>query len=363
MGGMPKRREKEDQLRKQLREKGQLTREELQGQLLKGVRAEQLDTTTEDALTAKNRIHRLSSVGAERARQKGLIREDNVTAKMPPRWERLLSAEFTTCDWNLVMQALPEEAVRENLSDPKTVLNLHEHRLKSLFWKRIYEDQDMFRIIKEAYMLGVEHANDGATGQGVGTLAATARNIVNAQRKIIDFLIQDHEERINPILTLTPRELVERVTMYFVECDLVKRFYTVPGLAFYIGFATRDDFFAYLEHNPDSILTYIIKRAVTFIEAERVTDMLYGGGLMAGHKIDLATNFNYNDAGKKSDSPPASQTNITVNNNTISLDSAPPKPKDLNEWYSWYVAEGERKKALAEQPPAIDVTPQLGPGK
>lgn len=349
MAGRKLTKEKEKQMRQDLHNKGMLTREEMQGQLLKGIRAEQLDTTTEDALTAKNRIHRLSCLGATKALDIGLVKEENVVAQRPPRWERLLSAEFTTKDWNLVVKILPKDVVKAELPSPSELLRRNKEDVRRRFWAKTYEDEDVMKLINEAYQLGVEDANKNIEAGGTTSFVTQAMDVIEAQRRIIDFLIMDHEERIDPILTLTPRELVERVTLYFVECDLVKRFYTVPGLSFYVGFATRDDFFKYIEANPESVHAYILKRAVTFIEAERVTDMLYGGGMMAGHKLDLATNFNYNDAGKKSDSGTQAPT-ININNNLVSLDSLPPKAKDLNEWYSWYAAEQERK--------ALDVTPQ-----
>ena len=92
------------------------------------------------------------------------------------------------------------------------------------------------------------------------------------------------------------------------------------------------------------------------IEAERVVDMLYGGGMMAGHKLDLATNFNYNDAGKKGNDQPA-PTNITVNNNTLSLAGSPPKPESVEEWQSWYEKNERAKLEAAKEQKDIDVSP------
>lgn len=359
MAGRPKTKEKEQKIRTQIQQKSKMTREELGGQLLKGIRAEQLDTTTDDALYAKNRLTRLSSLGAEKALDLGFVKEANIVGQLPPRWERLLSCEFTTNDWKNMGRPVHELLdMAGSGQTPKTVVKMNEHYLQKNFYSRCYEDDDTMRLITEAYTKGVEDGFEATTGDGVHSVAKKLEDLVELQRRVIDFLIKDHAEDINPILTLTPRELVDRVTLYFVECDLTKRFYTVPGLAFYIGFATRDEFFKYIAdpENDASVHCYILRRAITYIESERVTDMLYGGGLMAGHKLDLATNFNYNDAGKKNDTP---QTAITVNNNTLNMDAAPPKPATLDEWQEWYAQEQAKKAALAleEKKAIIDVTP------
>ena len=96
---------------------------------------------------------------------------------------------------------------------------------------------------------------------------------------------------------------------------------------------------------------------MTYIESETVTDMMYGGGMMTGHKINLATNFNYSDAGKKSDSKEAPA--ITINNNSITMNGVPPKPETIEEWQAWYAKEQAAKaaQAITGQQPVIDVTP------
>ena len=351
MAGMKKRHEKAQEMRKEIQQKAKLTREELGGQLLKGIRAEQLDTTTEDALTTKNRISRLSSVGAARALEIGYIKTEDVAGKFPPRWNRLLSAEFTVEDWNTVMAGVDETPMEP--AEPKTLRLINEKKLIQRFKGRCYDDEDMMKLIMEAYMVGVDDANVRMNSSDVVSPLATNRRLAQVQQRIIEFLITDHEEKVNPILHLTPRELVDRVTLYFVECDLTKRFYTVPGLAFYIGFSTREEFHEYVSQNPESIHAYILRRAMTYIESETVTDMMYGGGMMTGHKINLATNFNYSDAGKKSEAP---QTQINVNNNSITMNGVPPKPESIEEWQQWYAREQAAKAAPASQQPVIEAT-------
>ena len=359
MAGFRKSREKAQAKRTEIQQKAKMTREELGGQLLKGIRAEQLDTVPEDALTPKNRISRLSTLGAQkREMELGKVKESDTVGQRPPRWENLLSADFTVEQWKNV-QVEVESLVPEQICEPGALFSMKKKAIEMEFSHRAYEDEETMKLIFEAYKMGVADAKKNMTDCTHGSFMERIKDIIETQRLIINFLITDNEEKASPVLYLTPRELVERITLYFIECDLVKKFYTVPGLAFYIGFASREDFMEYIESNPESIHVYIIKRALTYIESERVADMLYGGGLMAGHKLDLATNFNYNDAGKKNENTP-SQTNITVNNNTLSMNSAPPKAESIEEWQAWYKQEqAARKKAIEENdnPDAIDVNP------
>lgn len=350
MAGQKKTKEKEQRIRTEIQQKSKMTREELGGQLLKGVRAEQLDTTTKDALSAKNRLTRLSNLGATKALDLGMLKQSNVVGQMPKAWEKLLGAEFTVEEWKLMQRSVDDLLEGTGAcSSPKILLNMNEPKLKHDFFKRCYEDEDTMKLIAEAYVRGATDAYHMVGSQGPQSITKKVKELVEVQKRIIEFLIEDYTEAINPILSLTPRELVDRVTLYFVECDLTKRFYTVPGLVFYIGFATREEFFDYMKEHGDSIHAYILKRAMTYIEAERVTDMLYGGGLMAGHKIDLATNFNYNDAGKKGESPSSQTNNITVNNNTLSMETAPPRPVSLEDWQKQYNLNAMAKKQDAQE--------------
>ena len=359
---MRKKREKEQQARSEVQQKAKMTREELGGHLLLGIRAEQLDASEKDSLKPKNRISRLSMLGADKLKSEKSfngVPESEVAVKLPPRWQRLLDADFTVDDWKNVQASL-EVLVPEESCRPGALLEIKKKAVDNEFWHRCYEDEDTMKLIYEAYKMGAADANAHLLKPGPNSFMQKVRETVLSFQGILNFLIQDHEERVNPIITLTPRELTDRIVSYFIECDLLKRFYTVPGLAFHIGFASRDDLQSYIEDNSESINVHIIKRAFIYIESERVVDMLYGGGLMAGHKLDLATNFNYNDAGKKSEAP-ASQTNITVNNNTLSMNTAPPKAASIEEWQAWYVKEQESRKSAAALEGAQNAADEQGP--
>jgi molybdenum cofactor biosynthesis enzyme len=345
---MKKTRAKEQAKRVEIQDKAKMTRAELGSALLKGVRAEQLDTVPEDSMSAKNRVSRLASLGAAKALH---TREDNVKGKCPPFWEKILSPEASTIDWRAISD--PVDVIADiKAPTAKGVVEMKWNYHSSIFRSKCYDDEDMFKVVEQAYRQGAEDAISLAAGDHQFSFKDRITKVVEAHRNILGFLLDDFSIDINPVASLTVRELVDRIVLYFIECDLVKKFYTVPGLAFYIGFATRQAFFEFIEDNPSSIHAYVLNRAVTYIESERVADMLYGGGLMTGHKLDLATNFNYNDAGRKE--APQASTNITVNNNTLSMNGMPPKAKSIEEWQSWYVQnEADKKTKIAEDKAAI----------
>lgn len=355
MAGGKKTREKAQELRKEIQTKAKMTREELSGSLLRDIREEQLDAGPKDSLSTKTRISRLSTLGAakdlEKTERIGLVKMTEVVGQRPPRWERLLGADLTTEDWKLALKDT-NEIVDKPISVASLLL-LNEQNVKNEFYGRCYEDDDTIKLILEAYKRGLGDSYKESTKQeGVAPLMQ-AKRVIEAQRKIIEFLLKDHEEELNPVMSITPRELVDRITLYFIECDLTKRFYTVPGLAFYIGFPTREDFLDYVQTKSDSVNVFILKRALTYIESETVTDMMYGGGLMTGHKINLATNFNYADTGKKGEQK--EQTGVTINNNVISMNGVPPKPESIEEWQAWYVKEQNAKlSGKTVEAPVID---------
>ena len=271
----------------------------------------------------------------------------------PPRWDRLLSADITVEEWKAVASDVLDEVVDvPDAVSPDTIYALNEGKVTAIYKSRCYDDEDMLKLIRRAYRDGIEDAAKYATTDDqVISPVARLKKVVAAQRKIVDFLLTDHTERLNPILELTPRELTERIVLYFVECDITKRFYTVPGLAFYLGFPSREEFHEYIgdQNNKDSINLYILKRAMMYIESETVTDMMYGGGLMTGHKINLATNFNYSDSGKSK--PAADKDSITINNNIVAMTGIPPKPESIEEWQAWYLREQQAKVAEIKQAP------------
>ena len=77
---------------------------------------------------------------------------------------------------------------------------------------------------------------------------------------------------------------------------------------------------------------------------------------MAGHKLDLATNFSWSDAGKKGEqAPTTNNTVINQTNNTlnISKDSLPPT-LTLDEWRAQFI-ETEKIKGNPVGDDAVDI--------
>lgn len=345
---------RKDALRKEITEKASQTRTELRKQILKGIRQDQLDVDTDVGLKPKRRISKLAALASEERKSPldlGYIKAEDYVTKLPARWQRLLGMEFSADEWKLVMIGA-EETVSISPMEPAALLASVEGRVKQSFWRRCYEDEDTMRLIFEAYKMGAADANAATFSTGILSPLARIKDLASAQSKIIEFLLADYKETINPIIELSPKELVDHILCYFLECDALKRFYTVPGLAFHIGFASREEFFEYLGSDEQTINIHIIKRALMHIEAERITDMLYGGGMMAGHKLDLATNFNYNDAGKKNEGSSTQQApSVVVNNNILSMNTAPPKFESLEDWQRSYM----ENMAAKAQPKALDI--------
>jgi len=332
------------------KEKAKLTREELGSALLAGVRAEQLDLGPGDRSTPASRLQRMRSIlGANKAIKENLehkyVGDDtNRELEVPSRWQKLLDPDFSVDDLRAVMNEDYDPMELAPLPTSKQVLDAESDRLRKEFWTATYEDEDTMRLVQRGFERGVEaaflHVGPGAD------IAGLRSKLLKDCRNVIVFLMQNFKESLSKFAELTPYELVDRITLYFIECDLTKKFYTVPGMAFYIGFTKSDEMFEYIKSSEGSVNAFVIQRAVTFIESERVTDMLYGGGLMAGHKLDLAHNFGYRGENcVKKDTP-----DIVVNNDNrqITMENTPPKPQTMEEWQSWYMNEQDRKKAEVE---------------
>ena len=167
-----------------------------------------------------------------------------------------------------------------------------------------------------------------------------------AAQKVIHALLQTHEDRISFMDTITPEELASRIAFYFDECNKRKRSYTVPGLAFEVGFMQRQDLLSFIGEHQETLNGYMLARALMKIEDQRNTEIISGGGVMAGHKLDLATNFSWNDAGRKGEA--AQTTNNTVINQTnntlnVSPESLPPT-LTLDQWQAEFLGAEKKKE-------------------
>lgn len=137
-------------------------------------------------------------------------------------------------------------------------------------------------------------------------------------------------------------ELQDAIDRYFDYADGQGWPYTVPDLAYYLGFNSRTSLLNY-EGRDEFMVT--IKRAKLKIEGQRARQLVQGQGVVAGQIFDLKNNFGWRDQQEKI---------VTGAMNTINvgLIGMPPPPKDIEEWQEWYIqVMGNRMNS------AIDVLP------
>jgi hypothetical protein len=79
---------------------------------------------------------------------------------------------------------------------------------------------------------------------------------------------------------------------YFNDCDNREAPYTIPGLAYYLGFESR---FSILNYKGKPKFDHTIKKARARIEQQRVENLVAGKGSAPGQIFDLKNNFDYKD--------------------------------------------------------------------
>ncbi len=91
----------------------------------------------------------------------------------------------------------------------------------------------------------------------------------------------------------TPEQLEQECTQYFIDMEEEARPYTVPGLALYLGYATRHSVW---DLKQKSDYSRIIKMALLSIETQR-NEMLISdtNKATAGQIFDLKNNFDWVD--------------------------------------------------------------------
>jgi len=212
-------------------------------------------------------------------------------------------------------------------------------------YKALKCDEDDKKAYARFYNLGVEAALRIYSEQ-LGD-AAFFETIESCQ-KLIAILLEDHTFRVSITEKLDVAELAARISFYFVSCERLKRSYTVPGLAYTVGFMNRNHMIQFLEDNPETLFAYVLSRALMRIEDQRNVEIISGGGLMTGHKLDLATNFNWNDAKQKAapapPPPPKEETVKNIINNTqINVNSLPPETMSVEEWQRKFLTQQNAK--------------------
>lgn len=160
-----------------------------------------------------------------------------------------------------------------------------------------------------------------------------------------------------------PEQLWEKCQEYFLECDGLGRSYTIPDLAFHLGFVSRQAIFHMERRNDDC--GRVIQAAKLKIEGQRNRQVVEGQGQMAGRIFDLKCNFGYRDT-LDDLRDTTRQINIQQTNNMFA--GLPPQPQTLEEWSAWAYSELRRKSEEAppvnnqalegERSKVIDVNPE-----
>lgn len=152
---------------------------------------------------------------------------------------------------------------------------------------------------------------------------------------------------------LDPQFLWSKCKEYFDDCDNKEQSYTIPGLAFYLGFTSRQAIFHYLKRGDNC--AKVIRAAKLKIEAQRNLQVIDSQGAVAGRIFDLKCNFGYSDQGGEGESP--QQPQVAVQQNFYGL---PPQPQTLEEWTQQYqkLMHGQQKSqqsSLEEQSSSASV--------
>ena len=94
------------------------------------------------------------------------------------------------------------------------------------------------------------------------------------------------------------KQLAAKIEEYFVDADKRKAPYTIPSLAYFLGFDNRHAPAELARTKPEFSAT--IRRATTRIEAQRAEALVQPDNHNAnGMKFDLQNNFNWVDERKQ----------------------------------------------------------------
>lgn len=112
-----------------------------------------------------------------------------------------------------------------------------------------------------------------------------------------------------PFFFTDPDEMQRMIDQYFAECDLSDRPYTVPGLAYALGFACRQSL---LNYEGRDEFREIVKRAKLRIEMQRNEGLLTSGNV-PGSIFDLKENFGWKDVSeRKIEQSVTANTHVTI---------------------------------------------------
>lgn len=190
------------------------------------------------------------------------------------------------------------------------------------------EDMKQADFIK-FYKMGIQAAIDKFSAMNKknnarGIFAIPKHSQFSKIARTLLFFFKASTQNINQFLTLSPSVLASNIANYFQSALELNTSYTVPELAYAAGFASRRDMLEFLTEHYDTPNGFILSRAMTIIEAQRNVEMIASSGIVAGHKEDLQSNFNWGGK-KKADKADKKMTGVDVS-------TAPPQTMTLDEW-------------------------------
>lgn len=138
--------------------------------------------------------------------------------------------------------------------------------------------------------------------------------------------------------------LQSKVEAYFSQCDEDNVTYTLPDLAYALGFSAKKGLDLILKQAhifPASAA--VLQKALLRIEGQRNRQLVDGQGQMTGRVLDLKVHHGWDDGSQAKEQ---GSVNIQQNVYNNTLNAMPPEPKDMNEWVQWYQQQmGSRQKA------------------
>lgn len=252
------------------------------------------------------------------------------------RIQSLLSPDCSITDIENALKDLPQAEVSIN---PKLVYSLDGGFTKLVDDAKLEHGDNIETLLKTVFMRGIER---GLAASKQDSPTENLRTQILAAQKLISVLIQDTEQFISVVESLTLAEVIEKITFYFNKCEEKKISYTVPGLAYEIGFVHRQHLLDFIKEKQDSLVGYVIARALMKIEEQRNMEIISGNGIMAGHKLDLATNFDWNDAKQKS-TKEESKSSPQLTQNIVNYNSLPPATITVEDWEKTYISKAKEK--------------------
>jgi len=105
-------------------------------------------------------------------------------------------------------------------------------------------------------------------------------------------MTEERDKGGRPPIIDTPEEFTELFEAYVQECEDEKRPLTVAGAAYFLGFESRQSFYAY---GKKDAFSYTVRKARLLLERAHEESLHKGGGQVAGPIFWMKNNAGYSD--------------------------------------------------------------------